>query len=174
MSQNHNFRSAIGGFNRQDVVRYIEFINGKHTSLVNQLKSENQALKDELAALKGQTTPAADDSALRSQLDAALARIAELESQPSAPTEQELEAYRRAERMERIAKERADAVYHQVNATLAEASTQLSGAAGSYNQLVDSVVSQIDQLRAAVESGKIALENAAAAMGAIRPEETEE
>ena len=86
----------------------------------------------------------------------------------------ELEAYRRAERMERIAKERADAVYHQVNATLAEASTQLSGAAGSYGQLVDSVVSQIDQLRAAVESGKIALENAAAAMGAIRPEGSEE
>ena len=92
MSQNHNFRSAIGGFNRQDVVRYIEFINGKHTSLVNQLKSENQALKDELEALRGQHAPAADDSALRSQLDAALARIAELEAQPSAPTEQELEA----------------------------------------------------------------------------------
>lgn len=174
MSQNHNFRSAIGGFNRQDVVRYIEFINGKHTSLVNQLKSENQALKDELEALRSQPAPAADDSALRSQLDAALARIAELEAQPSAPTEQELEAYRRAERMERAARERADAVYHKVNATLAEASTQLSGAAGSYNQLVDSVVSQIDQLRAAVESGKVALENAAAAMGAIRPEETEE
>ena len=172
MSQTHNFRSAIGGFNRQDVVRYIEYITGKHTSLVNQLKSENQALKDELAAL--QAHPAAKDADLRSQLDAALARIAELESQPSAPTEQELEAYRRAERMERIAKERADAVYHQVNATLAEASTQLSGAAGSYGQLVDSVVSQISQLQAAVESGKIALENAAAAMGAIRPEETEE
>ena len=172
MSQTHNFRSAIGGFNRQDVVRYIEYINGKHISLVNQLKSENQALKDELAAL--QAHPAAEDAALRSQLDAALARIAELEAQPSAPTEQELEAYRRAERMERIAKERADAVYHQVNATLAEASTQLSGAAGSYGQLVDSVVSQISQLQAAVESGKIALENAAAAMGAIRPEGSEE
>lgn len=172
MSQTHNFRSAIGGFNRQDVVRYIEYINGKHISLVNQLKSENQALKDELAAL--QAHPAAEDADLRSQLDAALARIAELESQPSAPTAQELEAYRRAERMERIAKERADAVYHQVNATLAEASTQLSGAAGSYGQLVDSVVSQISQLQAAVESGKIALENAAAAMGAIRPEGSEE
>jgi DNA repair exonuclease SbcCD ATPase subunit len=172
MSQTHNFRSAIGGFNRQDVVRYIEYINGKHISLVNQLKSENQALKDELAALQAHS--AAEDADLRSQLDAALARIAELESQPSAPTEQELEAYRRAERMERIAKERADAVYHKVNATLAEASTQLSGAAGSYGQLVDSVVSQISQLQAAVESGKIALENAAAAMGAIRPEGSEE
>lgn len=173
MAQTHNFRSAIGGFNREDVVRYIEYINGKHISLVNQLKSENQALKDELAALRDQSAPA-EDADLRSQLDAALARIAELEAQPGAPTEQELEAYRRAERMERNARERADAVYHKVNATLAEASTQLSGAAGSYNELVDSVVSQIDQLRAAVESGKIALENAAAAMGAIRPEETEE
>lgn len=173
MAQTHNFRSAIGGFNREDVVRYIEYINSKHTSLVNQLKSENQALKDELAALRAQSAPAGDAD-LRSQLDAALARIAELEAQPNAPTEQELEAYRRAERMERAARERADAVYHKVNATLAEASTQLSGAAGSYNELVDSVVSQIDQLRSAVESGKIALENAAAAMGAIRPEETEE
>ena len=35
MSQNHNFRSAIGGFNRQDVVRYIEYLNNKHTDQVN-------------------------------------------------------------------------------------------------------------------------------------------
>lgn len=189
MAEVHNFRSAFHGFNREDVVRYISYMNNKHNDQVNQLNSEKQALLDELNATKN-LVPTQDLKELVAQLEAECAelkaRCAEMEAAQEAAAaatqeaaertiaEAELEAYRRAERMERIAKERADAVYHQVNATLAEASTQLSGAAGSYGQLVDSVVSQISQLQAAVESGKIALENAAAAMGAIRPEGSEE
>ena len=47
-----NFRSAFNGFNREDVVHYIEYLNSKHTGAVNQLKSENQTLADELEALR--------------------------------------------------------------------------------------------------------------------------
>ena len=82
MSQSHNFRSALGGFNREDVVRYIEYINSKNTSAVNQLKSENQSLKDELNALRAnQSAPVEPAEDLRPELDAALAKIAALEAQ---------------------------------------------------------------------------------------------
>ena len=122
MSQSHNFRSALGGFNREDVVRYIEYINSKNTSAVNQLKSENQSLKDELNALRAnQSAPVEPAEDLRPELDAALAKIAELEAQIAELTAQreaadlagqELEAYRRAERMERIARERCFCISH--------------------------------------------------------------
>ena len=35
MAVSKNFRSALGGFNRQDVVRYIEYMNTKHASMVD-------------------------------------------------------------------------------------------------------------------------------------------
>ena len=142
MSQSHNFRSALNGFNREDVVRYIEYLNTKNTSLVNQLKSENQALKDELASLRSQAEAAPADSekeALRAELDAALAKAEQLQAELTRITAQrdnapvrdpagslageELEAYRRAERVERAAKERADRIYLQTTPVLSDART---------------------------------------------------
>ena len=52
MAESHNFRTALNGFKREDVVRYIEYLNSKHNTLVNQLRTENQALQDELDALR--------------------------------------------------------------------------------------------------------------------------
>ena len=93
MSQSHNFRSALGGFNREDVVRYIEYINSKNTSAVNQLKSENQSLKDELNALRAnQSAPVEPAEDLRPELDAALAKIAELEASKEKVEEPVIEA----------------------------------------------------------------------------------
>ena len=45
MAQQQKFRSALNGFNREDVVRYIEFINAKHTAQINQLTSEAEFLR---------------------------------------------------------------------------------------------------------------------------------
>ena len=59
-------------------------------------------------------------------------------------------------------------------ATLAEASTQLDGAVQQYNSVADTVAIQINALHAAARSSKEALENAAATMYAIRPEDAEE
>ena len=97
-----NFRGAVGGFNREDVVRYIEYINNKHASQINQLNTEMQVLQEELAQLRAQGDLAA-------QLEEANARIAQLEQERDAlaaqveqladrpQTDSELEAYRRAE-----------------------------------------------------------------------------
>lgn len=45
MAAQQNFRSAFNGFNREDVVHYIEYINTKHTSEINQLKAELELLR---------------------------------------------------------------------------------------------------------------------------------
>ena len=40
MANSQNFRSAFNGFNREDVVKYIEYLNGKHSADLNQLNAE--------------------------------------------------------------------------------------------------------------------------------------
>ena len=49
-----NFRSAFNGFNREDVVRYLEYINAKHTAEVNQLTSEADYLRAKMEAFEPQ------------------------------------------------------------------------------------------------------------------------
>ena len=172
MAESHKFRREFRGFNREDVVRYIEFTNKKHTSLVNQLKAENQGLKDELAALRTNSADAEKDALIASLQ----AQLEELQAQPvpAEPTDSELEAYRRAERAERAAKERADRIYQQATATLSEATLQVDTAAQQMTQLAEQVSAQISALQATVDSSKDALKSAAATMYAIRPEMSEE
>ena len=187
MSDNHHFRKAFKGFHREDVVHYIEYLNGKHAGEINKMKSEIQALKDELEALhtKELTVDTAVLEDVTAQRDEALAQVAELQVQlemananakTSATTlaEAELEAYRRAERMERIAKERADEIYRKATATLADATTQLETALGQVDNIVDAVNEQLNQLHAAAEDGRAALKDAVDTMYAIRPDVTEE
>jgi len=71
-----NFRKSIGGFNREDVVQYIEFINNRHNTQVNQLKAELQTVKDELAAALQDASVMEEVDYVRAQLDAALAEKA--------------------------------------------------------------------------------------------------
>ena len=37
-----NFRSALNGFNRQDVVHYIEYLNNQHNAQLEQLNTQLQ------------------------------------------------------------------------------------------------------------------------------------
>ena len=186
MSAPQNFRSAFNGFNREDVVRYLEYINTKHTTQVNQLNSENDFLRTKLAAVQ-------PDSELAQERDDLLARVEELEARcaeltrqlseaqarpvteiPEAPAPQysaneELEAYRRAERTERMARERAELVYHQVNGVLAEATVKVEGVASDIGTMADQVMAQLSQLQSAVGSSKQALQDAVSTMYAIKP-----
>ena len=78
MANFQNFRSAFHGFNRQDVVNYIEYMNQKHRSEVEQLNNQLRAAKEEIVALK-----------------------AAVPHEDGISGDTELEAYRRAERAER-------------------------------------------------------------------------
>ena len=168
MSGIQNFRSALGGFNREDVVRYIEYINHQHNAQIEQLNTQLQNAKEALAQAKA--VPQAD-SALLAQLEQAQAKCAALEAQlaqnsQSAPgqPDDELAAYRRAEKAERLARERAAQIYAQANAVLADATLKVEAAADGMNTVAAQLAEQLQKSRQE-------LQDAVSAMYAIRPEE---
>lgn len=183
MAAFQNFRSALNGFNREDVVRYIEFINNKHNTQVNQLNTEIQSLQAQLDAL--QVSNSAQDD-LAAQLEESRAQNAvmaqemeelrqQLEQAANRPqTDSELEAYRRAERAERIAKERVSQLYAQANGLLADATVKTDDAVAQISDLTDEVCAQLSALQAALSAGANTIRDTAAAMYAIKPIPTEE
>ena len=162
----HNFRTAFRGFHRKDVVDYIEYMNNQHNAQVEQL---NNQLQEALSR--------PSDSELQAKLDEALARIAELEAaQSSEPapvncTEQELEAYRRAERAERQAKERAQQIYEQANAVLADATQKAEAASAHIGQIADQVTEQLREYQQSVQETKHTFQEAVGTLHAIATEE---
>ena len=199
MSAPQNFRSAFNGFNRDDVVKYLEYINSRHHAQVNQLTGENEYLRQQLEA--AQAAPGAQEelqrlqelcasqqaeleelravrtamearcSGMERQLEEAQRKAEEAQSTAQCGVAQELEAYRRAERMERQARERSEQIYRQTNSVLADATVQLEDATAGIFQLADQVMGQLEQLRSAVDRSKQALKNASDTMYAIRPQE---
>ena len=185
MSAPQNFRSAFNGFNREDVVRYLEYLNTKHTTQVNQLNSENDFLRTKLSAIQPDAENAQERQTLLDHIAELENRCAELEQQlaqaPAAAVtaveapkisnaSEELEAYRRAERTERVARERAELVYHQANGVLDEATSKVSGAADQIGSMADQVLGQLHQLQEAVFCSKEALREAVATMQSLKPD----
>ena len=189
MSAPQNFRSAFNGFNREDVVRYLEYINTKHTTQVNQLNSEIDYLRTRMETIQPDASLAQERDTLLSKVQELEARCAQLQQQldaapqaaPSAvpetvetapvmvSTADELEAYRRAERTERLAKERAELIYHQVNGVLADATVKVDGIAAEIGTMADQVMTQLTQLQTAVSGSKKTLQEAVSTMYAIKP-----
>ena len=272
MSETMNFRSAFHGFNREDVVHYIEYLNATHASEIAQLRAElensrtplsvsrelmdarliikdledkldqqaeelallqvreetdapaesrNQDDPDELdaaiearvqaefdrdAALEVQAQAEADrDAAQEAQAqaefdrDAAQEALAQAEADRNAAQEalrqaqeelavlreskalsaeaqrdlqmEELQAYRRAERTERIARERAARICHVVDTALTGATNRVEDTFSQIDQLTNLVAQQLDNLQSAVSDSKQALADATAALSKIRTEE---
>ena len=225
MDAPQNFRTAINGFRREDVVRYLEYLNAKHTAEVNQLSSETDTLRQQLQDLQNELSackevPAAGEE-LQQQLEAALAekkaleeQVTELESSLTAPAEadsgaqelvtlrsenedlkariseleaslaasavsqapekslaeQELEAYRRAERAERIANEKADLIYHRANTILTETSGKIDGTSGELSDLADKINAQLQQMQYTINASKLAVKNAVDTLHSLHTE----
>lgn len=184
----HTFRNAFNGFNREDVVHYIEYLNAQHATEINRLQSEIDFLRNS-AAPQAEAETGVDNELIEVQAarirelfdlckekDATIAELTARLEAPAQPaafkscTEEELEAYRRAERAERLARERAEQVYHQTNAILSDATAKVDEAAAAMGRMTDHVSGQLSQLQDAVSGSKQALYDAAAAMYAIRPE----
>lgn len=180
MSAPSKFRAAFNGFNREDVVHYLEYINSKHTAEVNQLTSEADFLRTKLETLspsqdQAETIAAleAERDELRTQVEALQARCEELEQNqiPAVPVcgpAEELEVYRRAERTERMARERADLIYRQTNNILGEASVRVNDVAEQVGPMADQILSQLAQLQSVIASGKQSLQEAAMILSTLR------
>ena len=175
MSDIQKFRKAVNGFNRHDVVTYIEYLNNKHRSEITQLENRLQAA----------TRPAdhsvleAENAALKQELEALKTQLAIQNLQPTAPaaqagpscTEQELEAYRRAERAERMAIERARATRDQAKAILAEATAKIQLSSSQLEEAAKNMAIQLEAYKVSVVSAGNILNDTAAALGAVCPEE---
>lgn len=164
-----NFRSAFHGFNREDVVSYIEYINNQHNAQVAQLNTQLQNANEALAKALAQPK----NTELEEKLQAMEERCRELEEQLAArpevqvlpeKTDDELEAYRRAERAERSAKERAAQIHDQANAVLADVTVRTEEAAETMKKLIAQVAEQL-------QTTEDQLQGAVSALYAIRPEQ---
>ena len=184
MDAPQSFRSAFNGFNRQDVVHYLEYINTKHQTQVNELTAEADDLRRQLEDLQAKTTQVAELeaqlSAMTEERDALRARVEQM--QAAEPVQEprpemdggsqvadELDSYRRAQQVERSARERAELVYHQANGVLNEAIAKVDTATAEITAKTDEAMSQLTQLQMAVSTSKQALQDAASLMNTIRP-----
>lgn len=202
MAQTGDFRSAFNGFNREDVVRYLEYLQNRHGVQLQQLQTELTAVQAECDRLR-QAQEALEDlraqyQALEAERDAALSRAGTLEAernaaltraealeqalcaarterpeQPRQTTDGELEAYRRAERAERQAQQRAEQLMAQANGVLADAGVRADESAQRIGALADQVAAQLAALQQAVIGSKAVLQETAVAMFAIRPDQPE-
>lgn len=158
----HNFRSAFRGFNREDVVHYIEYINNRHSAELEQLQNQLKNVQNQ---------------DLLARLEAAEARCKELEAlvtgDDAVPncTKEELEAYRRAEQAERAAKERAQQIRQQANAVLADATVKAEEAAAHIGSLAEEMTAQLQKCQESVDATKATFRDAVNALYAICPEE---
>ena len=185
MASFQNFRSAFNGFNREDVVHYIEFISNKHASEVNQLNNEMSALYQDMEAYRAGYEQAAQlteqlqqeqekSTALEQQILALQQEIEELKQEMAQNKNMprigsELEAYRRAERAERTANDRVRQLFAQANGALADATAKTDETACGISQMVDQVCEQLSQLKTALTDGANSIRDTATAMYAINP-----
>ena len=176
-----NFRTAFNGFNREDVVCYLEYLKSRHASEVNQLKSEAESLRAKLDAFCDRQLEKRDCSGLEEENAALRQRIQELEQErdalaaqlaqqqePADYPAQELEAYRRAERTEREARERADQVYRRTSLVLNNAAEKLDCVTSQVSPLADSVLEQIRLLEAGVGATRQSLQDAVSVLEQLR------
>lgn len=179
MAAPQNFRSAFNGFNREDVVHYLEYLNSKHQTQINQLNEELDLLRADAAEKDTEELEAlrAECGTLREQLEAAESarreleeRCAALETKEEKPeASQELDAYHRAENIERESKMRAELVYFQVNGVLGEANAKMGGVASEITELADQAMRELTKLQVAVSESKHTLQDAADLIKSIRP-----
>jgi len=94
--------------------------------------------------------------------------VSESAATPSFTPNDELEIYRRAERTERMARERADLIYRQANGILTEASVRVNDMASQVVPAADQILAQLAQLQDTVATSKQSLQEAAVLLTTLR------
>ena len=143
-----NFRSALHGFNRTDVVQFIQEQTLSHERAMRQQKEETERVQnaleearneiDRLTALNEDLTAKLEEAEAKAEasepeevpspapLDAPMEPVQSVvQSAPSNFNEMELEAYRRAEMTERMARERAEAASGRMKSIFSQADEKL-------------------------------------------------
>lgn len=179
-----NFRTAFHGFNREDVVRFLETATARHTAEVNQLRDEIARLEGDLSLLRMRSGDGASQEeleALQAENARLKAQVEELETQLTEPAatpirdetnwkDEELAAYRRAETVERQARNRAAQMYHRVNGLIADLVARMDGSKAEMTAAAEALGQALDQLQLALDGGQSILTEGTATLRALELE----
>lgn len=196
MSEPLNFRSAFNGFNREDVVHYIEYLNANHANQIRQLQADLATMQresflpevdeDQAARIAEMEEQFAQQesllTALNAEKDELLAKCAQLEAQLAAVNaaketarpqfstcmEEELAAYRRAERVERLANERANAIYRDLRVSLQGTADKTESAVTKLDSISSQFNAQINALRDSLFDNKSYLDQSLASLNDLK------
>ena len=194
------FRTSMGGFNRADVANYMESMAAEHSRVKKQLQEENETLSARLAELEQKA--AAQESQLQelqkkltdtetalssteAALEEALVMVEEQEAlraaQEAAQTEpdpdyaaMELEAYRRAEAMERTAQERSVRMRRKVGDFLDTLSTRYEQTGQEVEALSADIQTNLSRLQEALSDLDLIFEEASGSFDTLDADELPE
>ena len=175
--QTQRFRAALNGFNREDVVQFIQSLTARHDRETADLKEEKGRLQEaldrsnaEAEALRQRITELeAQLQEANETLEAATAPLPE----PEKPdwNAQELAAYRRAEEVERQSRERARLLHRELTGLVADASVQMDDATGALDDAMAQITEDLVRLQAAMTAGKKVLNDTGCSLRASGGEE---
>lgn len=166
-----SFRSSLHGFNRMDVVQFIQKTTTEHELELRRLAEERTRQQEELDRQKEALAAREEESERQKQeLEQLRAELAELREQNAAlkqaqkPAEQpvtaapkqrydemELTAYRRAEQTERMARERAAASAVRMRSAFEQAEEKLKARRQDITGLSDRFHADYDRLKQALD-----------------------
>ena len=137
--------------------------------------AELAALKEELETANQLLNEQAEQmAALREELEEAKEAAAKAPTlEKSASHWDELRAYRRAETVERQARDRVNELYDGANTALRGAGSTLADTNAAFAELAEKFRADLVELMDAIETGRTALTTAAEALDGLRPEEME-
>ena len=194
------FRTSMGGFNRTDVANYMEAMAAEHNRAKKQLQEENETLSSRLAELEQKT--AAQEAQLQElqkkltdtetalsstegALEEALVMIEEYDAlraaQEAEQTEQdpdyaamELEAYRRAEAMERTAQERSVRMRRKVSDFLDNLSARYEQTGQEVEALSADIQTNLTRLQEALSDLNLIFDEASGSFDSLDADELPE
>ena len=191
MSDFSKFRTSINGFNRTDVVNYVESMALTYQKELRQLRDENAKLSAENSSLS------AEKDALTVQNESLSVELASLREQQNnvsntstepesdaevvAPTleedsacgeQQELAAYRRAEQAERNAAARAKRLRQQLDALCDSARSRYQDTGEELSALAADLSENLSRLQDSVAEIQLIFEQTEDAFDALEVPET--
>ncbi len=151
--QIYSFRTALNGFHRGDVIAFLTELTMKHEAQLEEKSEELRLAKEEIQRLEKELSKCGSASA---------ECCAEQPVKPIQQTsddlhQQELDAYRRAERCEREARLRAGKIYADVSETVDHTGEQLIAQEKQLTKISATISSDIAALQAAMANIRIEL-----------------
>lgn len=167
-----SFRTAVGGFNKNDVADYITKTAREHRAALEEKDRQIQSLEKRIDDLEMQLTEAQLSPSCPQD---GISEANPISEDPALPL-LELAAYRRAEAAERLANQRAKKLYQEIDSICADVSNRFDSASSETQRSLDAIRQQMSvidkiygQLTAALQNANQSL----SALGATIPDPAE-